>query len=70
MYAMTLKEMDRLESNCSATSRVSALLVVRLSPAMAMPEHPNPCRHGVSNPCLIPLKHECMNHAICDTRTH
>ena len=76
-YAMTVKEMNRLKSNCSATSSIYMLLIVHCPPclspwpcAMAMPEHPHPCKHGVSNPCLKPLKHECTNHAICDIRTH
>ena len=61
-YIMTLKEMNRLESNCSATSSINALRMVRCLPyllpwpwAMAMPEHPYSCTK--------PLKHES-----CDTR--
>ena len=70
MYAMTLTEMDRLESNCSAISSVYALLIVHylsyLSPwlyAIAIPGHPNTCKYSVSNPCLKPPKHES-----CDMR--
>ena len=51
------EKMDRLKSDCSATSSTIALLMVHCLPylppwpfAMAMPEYPYPC--------MKPLKHE------------
>ena len=74
-YAMTLKEMNRLKSNCSATSSINALLIVYYLPlsfAMAI-------RHGYAwaltsmhetypYPCIKPLKHESMPETPCDIR--
>ena len=56
-YVMTLKEMNRLKSNGSATSSICTPYdtLSPLSPAMAMPEHPYLC--------MKPLEHES-----CDMR--
>ena len=71
---MTLKEMNRLKSNCSATSSINALLIVHCLPlsfAMAMCHVPWPCAMAMPEhpyPCMKPLKHESMPETSCDMR--